>query len=80
MNDTSAVIAEMVAARYRSMSAAARMQIASDLFDTARAIVESSLPKHLSRRERRMAWGLRVYGGELPRAALEAYANCTPPT
>ena len=41
----------------------------------ARAIVESSLPRNLSRRERRLAYAKRMYGDELPEAALVAFAE-----
>lgn len=51
------------------------MRIASSMFDTARAIVESSLPPNLSRRERRLAYARRMYGDELPEAALIAFAE-----
>jgi hypothetical protein len=52
-----------------------RMQIASDMFDTARKIIESSLPKDLSRRDRRLAVARRIYNDELPEAALIAFAE-----
>ena len=45
------------------------------MYDTARAIVLSSLPPGLSRRERRLAFAKRFYDGELPEAALIAYAE-----
>ena len=48
---------------------------AADVFDRARAIVESSLPAGLSRRDRRMALISRLHGNELPKAALEAFAG-----
>jgi hypothetical protein len=75
MNDTSAKIAAMVAEHYRKMTPEERMRIASSMFDTARAIVESSLPPNLSRRERRLAYAKRMYGNELPEAALIAFAE-----
>jgi hypothetical protein len=75
MNDTSPKIAVMVAERHRRMTADERMTIASSMFDTARAIVESSLPANLSRRERRLAYAKRMYGDELPEAALIAFAE-----
>jgi hypothetical protein len=40
------------------------------MYDTARAIVLSSLPPGLSRREKRLAFAKRFYEGELPEAAL----------
>jgi hypothetical protein len=74
MNDTSPDIAAMMAEHYRQMTPEERMRIASSMFDTARAIVESSLPASLSRRERRLAYARRMYGNELPEAALVAFA------
>lgn len=65
----------MVAERHRQMTPEERMRIASSMFDTARAIVESSLPPNLSRRERRLAYARRMYGTELPEAALIAFAE-----
>ena len=52
-----------------------RMRIASSMFETARAIIESSLPLTLTRRERRLAFAKRLYAGELPDAALQAFAE-----
>lgn len=75
MNDTATEIDAVVAERYRHMSPIERMQIASSMFDTARAIVESSLPPGLTRRDRRLAFAKRMYGDELPESALRAYAN-----
>ncbi len=60
------------------MSPIERCQIASAMYDEARAIVESSLPAHLSRREQRLALAIRMYGKELPPAALEAFAAHEP--
>ena len=75
MTDTSARIAAMVAERYRQMTPDERMRIASAMFDTARAIVESSLPPNLTRWERRLALARRFYGSELPEAALIAFSE-----
>jgi hypothetical protein len=75
MNDTSAKIAAMVAERHRQMTSDERILIVSSMFDTARAIVESSLPPNLSRRDRRLAYAKRMYGNELPDAALIAFAE-----
>jgi hypothetical protein len=65
----------MVAERYKLMTPGQRMRIASSMFETARAIVESSLPPTLTRRERRLAFARRFYAGELPDAALLAFAE-----
>ena len=75
MNDASFEMEAIVAERYRRMSPHERMKIASSMFETARAIVESSLPPGLSRRERRLAFARCMYEGELPEAALLAYAD-----
>jgi hypothetical protein len=75
MSDTAAKISALVSERHARMSADERMQIASDMFDTARKIIESSLPETLSRRDRRLAVARRMYNGELPEAALTAHAD-----
>ena len=74
MKDTSAKVEALVAARHLAMAPAERCQIASAMYEGARSIVESSLPAHLSRQERRLAFAVRMYGQELPLAALEAFA------
>jgi hypothetical protein len=73
--DTSARIAELVADRYRAMTPSERCLAASSMYETARAIVEASLPKGLSREQRRLAVARRFYGTELPEAALLAHAR-----
>ncbi len=74
MNDTDAAIAQIVAERYAAMTPAERCRAAASMFETARAIVESSLPKTLTLTERRLAVARRIYGTELPEAALLAHA------
>jgi hypothetical protein len=44
MNDTSDAIAKIVLERYRAMTPAERWLAASSLFETARAIIQSSMP------------------------------------
>jgi hypothetical protein len=75
MNDTCAAVAELVAERHRSMTPAERLVATSSLFETARAIVESSLPGGLTVEERRLAIVRRLYQNELPEAALLAHAK-----
>jgi hypothetical protein len=77
MNDTSPEVERIVSERYRQMSPDQRIRIASSMFETARKIVESSLPAHMSRKERRLAWARRLYEGELPEKALVAFAEWT---
>ena len=76
MNDTSPEFEAMINERYRRMTPDERVRIAASRYDSARAIVLSSLPAGLSRRERRLAFARRFYEGELPDAALVAYAEC----
>ena len=80
MSDTSPEFEAMVNERYRRMSPDERVRIAASMYDTACAIVLSSLPPGLSRRERRLAFAKRFYEGELPEAALVAYAEWEDPS
>lgn len=80
MNDTPSRIEAMVRERYKQMTPDERVRIAASMFETARAIVHSSLPKGLNRRERRLAVARRFYAGELPDAALIAYAEWVDPS
>lgn len=75
MNDTSPDIERMVAARYAAMSPFERMSVVVSMRQTAIAIIESSLPPHLTREQRRYATARRFYGSELPEAALLAHAR-----
>lgn len=75
MSDTSEAVARLVAERYAAMTAVERLEIASGMYDTARAIVESSLPAGLSAVERRLAVARRFYGEDVPEAMLIAYAR-----
>jgi hypothetical protein len=65
----------MINERYRLMTPDERVRIAASLHATGCAIVLSSLPRDLSRRERRLAFARRMYSGELPEAALLAFAD-----
>jgi hypothetical protein len=78
MNDTPDKVAALVSERHRRMTPQERMEIASAMFDDARAIVESSLPPELTRAERRLALIRRLYRDELPEAALIAFAQWPP--
>ena len=75
MIDTSDTVARLVAERHASMTAEERMRIAAAMFETARAIIESSLPAGLTLEQRRYAVAKRLYGEELPEAALLAHAS-----
>jgi hypothetical protein len=75
MNDTNAAISKIVVDRYRSMTPAERWLAASSLFESARKIVESSLPSGLTMEQRRFAVARRLYKNELPEVALIAHAQ-----
>jgi hypothetical protein len=75
VNDTSDAISKVVLERYRSMTPAERWLAASSLYETARAMIQSSLPSSLTAEQRRLAIVRRLYNGELPEEALVAHAN-----
>ena len=75
MNDTTDAFAKVVLERYRSMTPAERWLVASSLFETAREIIQSSLPNDFTVEQRRLAVAKRLYGDELPEAALIAHAK-----
>jgi hypothetical protein len=75
MNDTSDAIAKVVLERHRSMTPAERWMATSSLFETARAIIQSSLPGSFTAEQQRLAIAQRLYNDELPEAALIAHAN-----
>jgi hypothetical protein len=65
----------LVVDRYRSMTPAERWRAACSLYETARKIVESSLPSGLTMEQRRLAVARRLYENELPDVALIAHAR-----
>jgi hypothetical protein len=75
MNDTSATVSKIVDDHHLAMTPAERLLTASSLFETARRIVESSLPSNLTMEEQRFAVVRRFYGSELPDVALIAHAR-----
>jgi hypothetical protein len=74
LTDTSVTVARLVAERHASMTPEERMRAASDLYETARSIVDSSLPPTLTGAERRLAVARRFYGADVPDAMLVAYS------
>jgi|APFre7841882630_1041343.scaffolds.fasta_scaffold33043_3 hypothetical protein len=79
VTDTSLDIESRVAARYAAMTSLERFEIVCSMRQTAIAIIESSLPPGLTRTERRYAIAKRLYGNELPEAALVAHASYLDP-
>ena len=75
MSDTTPEFQRMVDDRCRAMTPEDRARLASQMYDTARTIIESSLPPGLTREERRLAVMRRLYDGELPEEAMLAHAR-----
>jgi hypothetical protein len=75
MNDTPEIVSMVVSNRYRLMTPTERCMAASSMYETARRIVESSLPAGLTPQQRRFAIVRRLYQSELPDAALAAHAR-----
>jgi hypothetical protein len=68
MQDTNLEFRVLVAERFAAMSAHERVRVCTEMFDTARALVEASLPKGLSPAERRYRICERFYGDLAARA------------
>ena len=61
MNDTDPMIQKMLDERYQKMTGEERLKIGFSMYDTARAIVLSSLPQDLSSEDRAVQLFLRFY-------------------
>lgn len=61
MNDTDPMIQKMLDERYQKMTGEERLKIGFSMYDTARAIVLSSLPQDLSTEDRAVQLFLRFY-------------------
>ncbi len=68
MNDTTPEFAKMVRERMLALAPAERVRMCADMFDTARALVEASLPPGLDPLERRRRICRRFYGDLADRA------------
>ena len=80
MNDTMPTVERLVRERHAAMTGEERMRIAASLYESARTIIASSLPTGLTVEQRRYAIAKRVYGDELPEAALLAHAAYIQPS
>jgi hypothetical protein len=74
MNDTADAVSAMVAQRHAAMTPEQRCRAASRMFDDARILVRSSLDSGVPAAERWLAEMRRLYGSELPHAAMAAFA------
>jgi hypothetical protein len=62
MNDTTAEFERLVRERLLALAPAERVRMCADMFETARALVEASLPPGLDPIERRRRICRRFYG------------------
>jgi hypothetical protein len=68
MDDTTPEFRRLVRERMRALAPAMRVQMCADMFETARRIVEASLPDGLDPEERRYRICRRFYGELADRA------------
>ena len=68
MQDTTPEFRKRVEEGYARMSPEDRVRVCTEMFDTARALVESSLPEDLDPLERRFRLCARLYGDLAVRA------------
>jgi len=64
MRDTTTEFDRFVAAEYRRLTPGERVRLCTEMFDAARVLVESGLPRGLNDRERRRRVTERFYGAE----------------
>jgi len=62
MNDTTPEFAKLLRQRFLALAPAERVSMCADMFETARALVEASLPPGLDPVERRRRICRRFYG------------------
>lgn len=74
MIDTTLEMAKRVAERHAEMTVEERVRAAASMYETARAIVEASIPAGIQGEARRYQVLKRFYGGEVSEAALRACA------
>ena len=68
MQDTSPEFRKLVAECFAGMAAEERVRVCTEMFDTARALAEASLPKDLDAAEKRFRICERFYGDLAARA------------
>jgi len=72
MNDTTPEFAKWVRQRFLALAPADRVSLCADMFETARALVEASLPAGLDPIERRRRICRRFYGDLADKAFPQA--------
>ncbi len=71
MSDTAPEIQDKIDDIYKNKTGEEKLLIALSMFETARELVISSLPKNLSEKELRKALFLRFYGNDFSREEKE---------
>ena len=64
MRDTTPEFQKFVDAQYQRLTSGERVRLCTEMFDAARTLVESTLPKNLSEYERKRRITERFYGAE----------------
>lgn len=72
MRDTTPEFERFVAAQYQRLTAGERVRLCTEMFDAARVLVESGLPRDLSDRERKRRVTERFYGTEFANRVFPA--------
>ncbi len=75
LDDTTPAVRQMLRERFEAVGPAARMRMCTDMFETARQIVEASLPAGLGEQERRYQICRRFYGDLADRAFGRPYST-----
>lgn len=74
MQDTTPEFRRLVAERLRRMAPEERVRLCAEMFETARQLIEASLPVGIGPLERKRRLGERLYG-EFARRAFAASAG-----
>ena len=72
MRDTSSEFQGFVDEQYRRLTPGERVRLCTEMFDAARILVESSLPRELSGVERKRRITERFYGSEFANRVFPA--------
>lgn len=64
MRDTTPEFQRFVDEQYRRLTPGERVRLCTEMFDAARRLIESSLPRGLNERERKRRITERFYGSE----------------
>ena len=70
MRDTTSEFQAFVDEQYRRLTPGERVRLCTEMFDAARSLVESSLPRDLSAYERKRRITERFYGAEFANRVL----------